>query len=269
MAGVRSGRLPIVLDQFAALSRRQQDLRRRVVLTLAYPGLLLGIMAAIMIFFHLAINRQFHQIFRDFNTRLPHFTEMYFAFSGVVAWTMLGLTITAVLVPLAALVLPLGAWLGRAAWWVPVLGPIVRYDRYVQFSQLMALLLEEKVPLPEAFRLASIGLQGTVLSAQCRAAADAVEDGDAAGPGPGRREISRQPDGTGRVGTAEGMPGGSLPRRGRGLRGPHQFAKRSAEHARAAVGLHGHCHLRRRHGYRVDVAAVLLDFLPVGLRGAR
>ena len=56
VAGVRSGRLPIVLDQFAALARRQQDLRRRVLLILAYPALLLGIMAALMVFCHL-----FHQ----------------------------------------------------------------------------------------------------------------------------------------------------------------------------------------------------------------
>ena len=61
VAGVRSGRLPIVLDQFAALARRQQDLRRRVLLTLAYPALLLGIMAALMVFCHLLLTEQFDQ----------------------------------------------------------------------------------------------------------------------------------------------------------------------------------------------------------------
>ena len=101
VAGVRSGRLPIVLDQFAALARRQQDLRRRVLLALAYPALLLGIMAALMVFCHLLLSQQFVQIFRDFNTKLPDITDLYFRFSGVVAWTMLGLTIVAVMVPLA------------------------------------------------------------------------------------------------------------------------------------------------------------------------
>ena len=38
VAGVRSGRLPIVLDQFAALARRQQDLRRRVLLAPCLSG---------------------------------------------------------------------------------------------------------------------------------------------------------------------------------------------------------------------------------------
>ena len=97
VAGVRSGRLPIVLDQFAALARRQQDLRRRVLLALAYPALLLGIMAALMVFCHLFITEQFDQIFRDFGTKLPDITDLYLRFSGVVAWTMLGLTIAAVM----------------------------------------------------------------------------------------------------------------------------------------------------------------------------
>ena len=123
VAGVRSGRLPIVLDQFAALARRQQDLRRRVLLALAYPAVLLGIMAALMVFCHLLLIQQFVQIFRDFNTRLPDLTLFFVRFSGVVAWTMLGLTIVAVIVPLAAMLLPLGGWIGRATWWIPSLAP--------------------------------------------------------------------------------------------------------------------------------------------------
>ena len=43
--------------------------------------------------------------------------------------------------------------------------------------RLMALLLEEEVPLPEALRLTSIALQGTVLARPCRTAAAAVEEG--------------------------------------------------------------------------------------------
>ena len=177
VAGVRSGHLPIVLDQFVALARRQQDLRRRVCLALAYPALLLGIMAALMVGCHLLLTDQFRQIFRDFGTKLPDITVLYLDFSGVVAWTMLGLTIAAAMVPLAAMFLPLGAWFGPTVSWIPVLGTIVRYDRLAQFSNLMALLLEEEIPLPEALRLTSIALQGTALAQQCRTVAVVVEGG--------------------------------------------------------------------------------------------
>ncbi len=177
VAGVRSGRLPMVLDQFVTLTRRQQDLRRRVLLALAYPALLLGIMAAILVLCHLLGSKQFEGVFRDFNTKLPALTDLYLRLSGVVAWTVLGVAIAAVFAPLVAMFLPLGAWLGHAVSWIPVIGTIARDDRYAQFSSLMSLLLEEQVPLPEALRLTSIGLQGTILARPCRAAAAAVEGG--------------------------------------------------------------------------------------------
>ena len=90
---------------------------------------------------------------------------------------MVGLTVAAVMIPLAALFLPLGSWLGGATSWIPILGAIVRDDRHAQFSHLMALLLEEDVPLPEALRLTSVALQGTGLAPQCCTAATIVEDG--------------------------------------------------------------------------------------------
>ncbi len=217
-----------------------------------------------MVFCHLFITDQFSQVFRDFNTKLPGITDLYIRFSGVVAWTMLGLTIVAVIVPLAAMFLPLGAWLGRATSWIPVLGTIVRDDRHAQFSHLMALLLEEEVPLPEALRLTSIALQGTVLARPCHAAAAAVEEGMPLDQGIGHGPLPRQPDGPGRLGTAEDLPGRGLPRRGRGLRGPHQFANCPAEHARAAADLHAHRHIRRHHDPGLGNAINVLDFSFVG-----
>ena len=95
----------------------------------------------------------------------------------MVAWTVLGVTIAAVLVPLTALFLPLGAWLGpqRRGFrsWVPSSNMAVMPS----FRRLMALLLEAEVPLPDALRLTLIALQGTALAGQCRAAAAAVEGG--------------------------------------------------------------------------------------------
>ena len=96
---------------------------------------------------------------------------------------VLGLAIAAMIVPLAAMFLPLGAWLGRATSWIPVFGTIVRDNRHSQFSHLMALLLKEEVPLPEALglavdRLARHGI-GKALSRgrRCRGGRHAVGQG--------------------------------------------------------------------------------------------
>jgi type II secretory pathway component PulF len=179
VAGVRSGTLPIVLDQFVALARRQQDLRRRVLLALSYPALLLCILAALMVFVNLVLSKEFASIFKDFGMKLPEVTTFYFRFSGAAAWMIVCVSVAAVLIALASVFLPVGAWLGRATKWIPVLGAIVRNDRYAQFASLMALLLEAEVPLPESLRLASAAMQGTMLEGQSRVAASTVERGSA------------------------------------------------------------------------------------------
>jgi hypothetical protein len=50
-AGLRSGRLPQVLDEYATLVRRQQTYRRQASLVLIYPAILSCIMAGLMLYF--------------------------------------------------------------------------------------------------------------------------------------------------------------------------------------------------------------------------
>jgi type II secretory pathway component PulF len=61
--------------------------------------------------------------------------------------------------------------------WIPVIGPLWRWGRLAYFSRLMGLLLDQRVPLPEALRLTAAGLPNTALAAACHRAAAAVEAG--------------------------------------------------------------------------------------------
>jgi len=177
VAGVRSGRLPEALDQFNMLSRRRQDLRRRIFITFAYPALLLGMIAGLMILCRIYVSDVFLQIFHDFGMKLPDITWLYFRYSGVVGWTMLTLAIVTLSVPLAATYLRWGSWPSLLASLLPLLGPVIRHERYAQFARLMATLLDAQVPLPDALRLVSAGMQDTLLGEQCRMASAAVEAG--------------------------------------------------------------------------------------------
>ena len=86
------------------------------------------------------------------------------------------MAVTALVVPTLAL-LPLGGWLGRLSSWIPVVGPIVRQERYIQLTRLMATLLEAQTPLPEALDLACVAIRGTLLETPCRAASKALHTG--------------------------------------------------------------------------------------------
>ncbi len=177
VAGVQSGRLPEALDQFAALSRRRHELRQRLLLTLAYPVALLSILAVLLILFRVGVTDAWEKLFHDFGTKLPPVTEFYLQYSGTIGWTILAIATFALVVPLAAALLCLGSWLGRLSAWIPIIGPIVCHERYIQFTRLMATLLNAQAPLPAALNLASIAMQGTMLEGQCRAATAAVEGG--------------------------------------------------------------------------------------------
>jgi type II secretory pathway component PulF len=176
LAGVQSGRLPEVLDQYAGLHRRRSDLQQRLFLTFVYPAILLTSMAALLVLFKIYVVDGFRTVFSDFGMRLPGLTQIYLDYAGVVGWTVLGLAI-AVLVASVASLLRMGSWLGRFAAWIPFIGPIACNERYFQFTRLMATLLDAQAPLPDALSVAASAMRGTMLQAQCRRATAAVQSG--------------------------------------------------------------------------------------------
>jgi type II secretory pathway component PulF len=65
----------------------------------------------------------------------------------------------------------------RALYRVPFVGPIWRLRGLAEFSRLMCLLLELKVPLPQALRSAAAGVREGDLRVAARALAEVVESG--------------------------------------------------------------------------------------------
>ena len=176
LAGVQSGRLPEVLEQFAALDRRRNKLRHRLFLTFAYPALLLNTMAVLLVLFRFYVVDEFRKLFMDFGMKLPALTQFYLDYAGIVGWTVLGLAL-AVLVACIASLLPLGSFPGRFAAWIPIIGPVACSERYFQFTQLMATLLDAQAPLPDALKLAASAMRGSLLERQCRMATADVQAG--------------------------------------------------------------------------------------------
>lgn len=178
-AGVRSGRFPEVLDQLVAVERMRMDAARRLRLLLAYPTLLLLVILLLYCLFSFGVVPQFRSIFRDFGADLPALTQfMITVCSPTGAVTLLA--IVAVLVAAAALCFAgrsRAAWLQRALYLVPLVGPGWRFRGLAEFSRLMGLLLELRVPLPQALYAVADGLREGDLRAACRTLAQLVEAG--------------------------------------------------------------------------------------------
>jgi type II secretory pathway component PulF len=60
---------------------------------------------------------------------------------------------------------------------VPLLGPIARWAALARFSRLLALLIENRLTMPECLRLAGAGSRDAELLGACRLAADSTEGG--------------------------------------------------------------------------------------------
>jgi type II secretory pathway component PulF len=60
---------------------------------------------------------------------------------------------------------------------LPIVGPLLRWTHLAQFARLMAMLLDQRVPLPDALRLTAAGLHDSDLAHGCRQVAADVESG--------------------------------------------------------------------------------------------
>ena len=152
------------LNQFVDHLRARDALRKQISMALAYPAVMLLIMAAQTVFLLGYIVPQFKSIFYGFGTELPEVTRLLIELSDVLAvlvswwWlTLIGFGV--------------GAWLGksllrrvladpavvRSTYSIPLLGPTVRSRALAEFSRLLAMLVRQDVRLPHALRLAGDG----------------------------------------------------------------------------------------------------------------
>lgn len=185
VAGARSGRLADVLGGFVGYYDVGDEIRRKLVLGLIYPALLLMTAATVFGVIALFITSQFDNIFKDFGVPIPVITQQLVQVARTVArtgwWLLTG--------PLTALVV---CWvMGRLLFGaaerrrllnsVPLVGPIWRWSSLAEFCNILALLLDAELPMAEALRLAGGGVRDADLAATAERMAGAVAGGSSLG----------------------------------------------------------------------------------------
>jgi type II secretory pathway component PulF len=180
VAGIRSGRIADVLARFSSFAGLGVELKRRLVLSLAYPLLTLAITLGLFFFVSTFVVQQFEQIFKDFSIPLPALTIFIILSARVVnrACGPFGVVILSLVVAWLAARLVLKPAVRRGlSTQLPLFGPISAATRLSEFCHLLALLLEGQLPLPEALRLTGEGLQDSDMDRSCGIMAREVESG--------------------------------------------------------------------------------------------
>ncbi len=177
-AAVRSGRFAEVIDEMVAVERTRIDVLHRLGLAFAYP-LFLFFVILLLYLMCMYIVPTFGKIFADFGAELPVLTRVMLNIcSPLAVLSVLAMVLLAVVVVLVAFGgRTRSPGMQRTLYRLPVVGPIWRFRGLAEFSRLMGLLLELKVPLPQALRAVAGGLREGDLRAAAWNVAEQVESG--------------------------------------------------------------------------------------------
>lgn len=155
-AGTRAGRLPAALETVATTARRLSETYRMTTTMMLYPLLVVFVAWCSFLFFSLVLAPQFEVMFAAF--QIPG--GKFFGFLASLrhsAWYW------APVVPAVLLVI-VGLWLAgrtngpitrRFLGALPWMGHMLRCSRMATFLEVLGLLVESEIPLPEAVRLAA------------------------------------------------------------------------------------------------------------------
>jgi general secretion pathway protein F len=183
IAGLRSGNLAAALEGLATTTRRVREMRRIVGVALAYPlfvaVLAIGLFAALARMWAPAVAQTYAEwrVSKD-------------ALLSAIIWLGERALWWAPWVPLVIVAAALAWWIrsGRAArvrtsgWtsrlaWVPTLARLSKAGRMASFTEVLRLLIQHRIALPEALRLAGEASGDRRLEQNSRQMAERLERG--------------------------------------------------------------------------------------------
>jgi type II secretory pathway component PulF len=171
-AGVRTGRIHEVLATLTVYARSIADLRSIVIGALYYPTIVLLLSFALFGLLFSFLVPQFEQIFRDFKLQLPGVTEFLIGVSHHI-WIILAIPLGIIVVILLLRLYLKNTDRGRRAWArfvyaLPIVGTLIRSSRLAAFTDLLGILVDHGMPLPEAFGLAGAACSDPIMSAAAK-----------------------------------------------------------------------------------------------------
>jgi type II secretory pathway component PulF len=156
-AGELSGSLPELLRRQAVFLVTLDDLRKKVVSALIYPAMIFVLGIGLIFLFMSYLVPQLTTLFQKTGRDLPVLTRVLVQTSDVFShywWAILASIIAVVVGFLQTIRMPLGRqWWHRTQLRLPLFGSVLRGRFYAQFSETMANLIANGIPLLNSLRL--------------------------------------------------------------------------------------------------------------------
>ncbi len=183
-SGSETGQVAESVRHYVQFTRLRSAQLGRLAVCLLYPVILVLAALVLMSFLLMCLLPMFRKIFEDFGTELPGATEALFEFSDItvplieywyISLTALIAVFTVTRSLLRTFVGPSG--LRRLLYEVPIIGRMLKLTALSEFCHLLALLVENRTPLPRAFDLVSVGVRDPNLSLGAAEAAAQLTQG--------------------------------------------------------------------------------------------
>ncbi len=177
-AGEESGTLEIMLNRLADLLEKQSNTRRKVMGSLFYPVMLLGVGVMMVIFLLIVVMPRITSIFEGLKATLPLPTRILMGSSAWLRSHLLstGLSALAGIFILVRFVRTRRATLDRWALRLPRIGQLILATQVARFARTLGVLLSSGTPLQKAMEVSeAVVTSGPVREAVARARGDLAE----------------------------------------------------------------------------------------------
>jgi type IV pilus assembly protein PilC len=181
MAGEKSGSLTEVLDRYISYQKTAQAVKKKVMVSLMYPSVLIVLVVLLMVFLVIYVVPTFATLYSTMQAKLPAMTSALIA---------VGTTARSYVLVFAGLLVG-GLFLFR--WWVrgdaarermdrikfrlPVAGEIWLKYQVAQLARVLSTLLTGGIPLVQAMETAADSLGSPLLERAVEAAGKSVREG--------------------------------------------------------------------------------------------
>ncbi len=181
MAGEKSGALPEVLERYIQYQKLALAVRKKVLLSLLYPSLLIGLTILLIVFLVTYVVPNFAQLYESMEADLPVVTQILIAVGTTARnYVLAGVGL------LAAALVGFRVWsrgeaaqekIDRAKVRTPVLGEIWTKYQVAQLSRVLSTLLMGGIPLVQALETAGKSLGSSLLRKAMEQARKLVREG--------------------------------------------------------------------------------------------
>ena len=181
LAGEKSGALGEVLDRFITYQKLALAVRKKIVLSLVYPCLLITLVIALMVFLVTFVVPKFAELYSSMGAQLPAATRILIAVGttarNYILFGFLALVAGAIAFRFWAKTDKGQETVDRWRLRTPLLGEVWIKYQVAQFSRVLSTLLVGGIPLMQALETASSSLGTRLLKKTLASAGSRVKEG--------------------------------------------------------------------------------------------